>query len=110
MRGEVIHEIIPHLRVMLMLLLAIPRVICDRERSARLEHERNCAFRDLHLWWRLGRSCFEFLVCNAVGNHAAFEGDAAGLEGVGASAVSAVDQAHEFRGDVAVVVGWSVGV
>lgn len=39
-----------------------------------------------------------------------FEGDTSRLEGVGTTAVVAVDETHQFGGGVAVVVWRSVGV
>lgn len=41
---------------------------------------------------------------------ATFEGDTSGLEGVGTTAVVAVDEPHQFGGGVAVVVWRAVGV
>lgn len=41
---------------------------------------------------------------------ATFERNTAGLEGVGATTVFAVDEAHELRGGITVVVGRPVGV
>lgn len=41
MTRKIIHKVIPHLRLMLMLLLAIPRIVRNRERSTGFEHERD---------------------------------------------------------------------
>lgn len=42
--------------------------------------------------------------------HADFEADAAGVEGVTAAAVLAVNKAHKLTSTIAVVVGWAVCV
>lgn len=47
---------------------------------------------------------------NGVMLTATFEGDTSGLEGVGTTAVVAVDETHQFGGSVAVVVWRAVGV
>lgn len=54
MAGEVVYQIIPHLRLVDMLLLAIPGPLGDSELPAALEHEGDCTLGDLHFRWRLG--------------------------------------------------------
>lgn len=110
MRGKVIHQIIPHLRIMFMLLLTLPGKVRDRERPTRLKHKRDRVLRDLHHGWRFRRCSFELLIRDAVRHHPALERHAAGLELVGAAAVCTVDEAHEFGSCVAMVVGWPVSV
>lgn len=43
-----------------------------------------------------------------MGHEAAFKTDAAGLELIRATSVLAVDQTHELRRSISVVVGWAV--
>jgi len=107
---KVINQIIPHLGVVLVDILALHRPISDGEHPGRLEHERDRALGDAHLRRRRGARGLEFLVRHAVWHHAALETHAAWLELVGASAVGAVDQAHELGRGVPVVVWWAVGV
>lgn len=57
--GEIVNKVVPHLRVMLVLLLAVPRPVRDREHAAALEHERNCALGNLHLGRRCSAGSFE---------------------------------------------------
>lgn len=47
--GKVIYQVIPHLGLVLVLLLAVPRPVRDGQLSAALEHECHCALGDLHL-------------------------------------------------------------
>jgi hypothetical protein len=54
MSREIIHQIVPHLGFVLMLLVAVPRPFGDGELPAALKHKRDRAFGDLHLWRRLG--------------------------------------------------------
>jgi len=110
MLAEVIHQIIPHLRVMLMQVLAVPRKVRNREWSATLEHDRDGTLADAHLRRRCSARSLELFVGDTVGNHTAFVAGATRLELVTAASVLAVDETHKFGGDVAVVVGWAVGV
>lgn len=66
---KVIHKTIPHLGLMLVPLLAIPRIIRDCEWARRLEHKRDRALRDLRHWWGCFGCGFEFFVGDAVGDH-----------------------------------------
>lgn len=66
---KVINKIIPHLRLMLMLPLAIPRKVRNRKRPTGLEHERYRAFGDSRLRRDLVAGFFEFFVCHAMGDH-----------------------------------------
>lgn len=62
MRRKVINQIIPHLRLMFMLLITVPSPIGNGEQLTALKHESHRAFGDLHLRRRLRRSCLEYLV------------------------------------------------
>ena len=66
---EVIHQIIPHLRLMLMLLGTIPRKLRDGKRTTGLEHERYRTLRDLRNGRYLVTGSLEFRVGYAVGDH-----------------------------------------
>lgn len=69
MLGEVVNEVIPHLRLMLVLLVTVPRIVGDGEGPARLEHERDRGFGYLHHRWRILACGFEFFVCHTVRDH-----------------------------------------
>ena len=101
---------IPHLRLMFMLLPARPRPLSNCKRPATLKHKRYGALANPHLRRRRGARSLELLIRNAMRHHPALEADAAGLEFVGAAGILAVDEAHELRRDVAVVVGRAVRV
>lgn len=95
---------------MLVFPVAIPGIICNGKGTTALKHEGNGRRGDLHHGRiRLG-SLGKLLIGHAVRDEAALEGDAARLELVRAAAVVAVDEAHELRGAVAVVVGRAVRV
>lgn len=69
MLGEVIDQVIPHGRLVLMSLVAVPCIVGDGEWAARLEHEGNRSLGDAHhRRWVLGRG-LEFLVGDAVRDH-----------------------------------------
>lgn len=127
--GEVVDQVVPHLGLVLVLLVAVPRVVGDGEGAAGLEHECDRASRDLHDRGSGLGGLLELLVGDAVGDHwiqlvavgeavmfdsrkptSTLEGDTAGLEGVGAATVVTVDQTHQFRSNVAVVVRRTVSV
>src|SRR5579862_5993212 len=107
---EIIDEIIPHLGVMLVKLLALHGVIGNSERSAGFKHECNGTLRDAHwLQFHLGGS-LEFRIGNSVRNTTTFVRETTRLEFIRSAAISTVDETHKFRRDVAVVVRWTVGV
>ena len=54
---------------MFMSLLAVPRIVSDSERTARLKHERNRGLGYLRYWWCAIGSFFEFLIRDAVWDH-----------------------------------------
>lgn len=66
---EVVDQVIPHLGLVFVLLVAVPSVIGDRERAARLEHKGNRALGDLHNWRCLFGGSFEFFIRDTVGDH-----------------------------------------
>jgi hypothetical protein len=110
MSREVVNEIIPHLRIMLVQFLALHGVVSDCEWSAGLEHESDGTFRDTH-WLQLsGGSGLEFGVGDTVRNTTAFVWKTTRLELVGTTTVATVDETHEFGGDIAVIVRGSVSV
>lgn len=108
--GEVVHEVVPHLGIVLVDLVALHRPISDGEWPAGFEHECDCAFRDAHLWWWLCARCLELLVRNTVRHHAALEGHTTRLELIGTAGIFTVDETHELGSNVTVVVGWAVSV
>ncbi|OSS43384.1 hypothetical protein B5807_12002 [Epicoccum nigrum] len=110
MLREIIHEIIPHARLVLVPVPALPRKVGDGKRPAALEHERNAPLGDARLRRvRLGR-LLELLIRDPVRHHAALEAHAAGLKAIGAAAVVPVDEPHQLRRGVAVEVGGPVRV
>lgn len=100
----------PHRRLMLVNLLTLPCPLRYRKHSRTLHHERDRALGNAHLGWGLRARGLELLVRDTVGHKAALIADASRLEGVAAAGVLAVNETHEFRGGVAVVVGRAVGV
>lgn len=110
MRREIVDQIIPHLGVMLVDLVALHGPIGNGKRPGALKHERHSTFGDAHLWRGLGRCGLELLIRNTVGDHATFEADAAGLETVASARVLAVDQTHQLRSHVTMVIRWAVRV
>lgn len=110
MFGEVVDQTVPHLRLMLVPLVAVPRVVGNGERPGRLEHDRNGGLGDAHDRRRTVTGGLELLIRHTMRNHTALKRNATRLEGVRAAAVVAVDQAHQLGGGVAVVVRRAVGV
>lgn len=66
--GEVVDQVVPHPRLVLVLLVAVPRVVRDGERAAGLDHERDRRLGDLHRRQRRLGGGFELLVGDAVGD------------------------------------------
>lgn len=96
MLREIVNQVIPHLGIMLMLPLVVPRVISDGERAVALKHKGDGAFRDLHDGRILCGGSSELLVGDAMRDKAALERDAAGLELVRAAVIVAVNETHEL--------------
>lgn len=81
------------------------RIVRQGEGHARLEHKRHCVFMHaLGLQIRLRRR-LELVVVHTVWAESSLIRARAGQERVGATAVRAVDETHELRRGVAVVVG-----
>lgn len=69
MLRKVVNKIVPHLRLVLVQLLTIECVVRDSERTTRLKHERNGAFRDSRFGRNLVAGCSELFIGDAVGDH-----------------------------------------
>lgn len=67
--GEVVHEVVPHLGLVLVPLVAVPGKVGDGEGSAGLEHEGDRAGRDLHDGGRGLGGFLPLLVGDAVRDH-----------------------------------------
>ena len=58
---EVVHQVVPHLRLVFVLLVALPSPLGDGELPAAFEHEGNSAFGYPHFGRGLCRSRLELL-------------------------------------------------
>jgi hypothetical protein len=110
MSGKVIHEVVPHLGVMLVKLVTLHSPVGNGKRPRALKHERYCTFRNTHLWRRLSRSGLELLICHTVRHHSAFKTDTSGLELIATAGILAIDETHQLGSDVTMVVRWAVRV
>src|SRR6266478_8709224 len=108
-RIEVPAQPLPAVDVIVLSHLEISRVFGQALREARFEHEGH-RIRELHRLELAVARVLEGGLGRAVRQHAIVQRDAARHETLRLGVVNAVDQAHEFRHQVAVVPGWPEGV